>query len=272
MSIEKDYVLGTHDAEITRLGLQHRVWRPRATDAWRRGGFTAGNTLIDLGCGPGFATLDLAEIVGVRGRVIGVDRSRRFLDVLETVARDRGLSHIETLEMDLDERDLPKVDADGIWSRWVYAFVREPRRLLERAARALRPGGTMVMHEYVDYRAWRVAPRRAEFEEFVTEVIDSWHANGGEPDIGLDLPRWLEELGFEIRALTPIGEIARPGDFLWQWPRAFVETGIARLVELGRIPESRAREMVRAFEETEATPHAFLLTPTVIEIIAVRRS
>jgi hypothetical protein len=85
------------------------------------------------------------------------------------------------------------------------------------------------------------------------------------------LPRWLEELGFEIRALTPISEIARPTDFLWQWPRAFVETGIARLVELGRIPQSRASEMIRAFQETEATPHAFQVTPTVIEIVAVRR-
>ena len=271
MSIEKDYVLGTHDAEIARLGLQHRVWRPRATDAWRRGGFTAGNTLIDLGCGPGFAALDLAEIVGVSGRVLAVDRSRRFLDALEAVARERRLSHLETLEMDLDERDLPDVQADGIWSRWVYAFVREPRQMLERAARALRPGGTMVMHEYIDYRAWRVAPRRAEFEEFVTEVMASWRASGGEPDIGLDLPRWLEELGFEIRALTPITEIARPTDFLWQWPRAFIETGIARLVELARISESRAREMTRAFDETESTPHAFQMTPTVIEIIAIRR-
>ncbi len=271
MSIEKDYVLGTHDAEIERLGLQHRVWRPRASDAWRRSGFTTGNTLIDLGCGPGFAALDLAEIVGAGGRVLGVDRSRRFLDVLENTARQRGISHLETLEMDLDERDLPDVAADGIWSRWVYAFVRDPRALLERAARALKPGGTMVMHEYVDYRAWRLAPRREAFEEFVTEVIASWRANGGEPDIGLDLPRWLGELGFEIRTLTPISEIARPKDYLWQWPRAFVDTGIARLVELGRIPESRANEMTRAFDETEAAPHAFQVTPTVIEIIAVRR-
>lgn len=271
MSIEKDYVLGTHDAEIARLGLQHRVWRPRATDAWRRGGFTAGSTLIDLGCGPGFATLDLAEIVGSSGRVLGVDRSRRFLDALDMAARQRGISHLVTLEMDLDERDLPDIEADGIWSRWVYAFVRDPRRLLERAARALKPGGTMVMHEYVDYRAWRLAPRRYEFEEFVTEVIASWRANGGEPDIGLELPRWLGEMGFEIRTLTPISEIARPSDYLWQWPRAFVDTGIARLVELGRISESRAQEMTRAFDDTEAAPHAFQVTPTVIEIIAVRR-
>ena len=38
MSEERDYLLGTHDAEVQRLGLQHRVWRPRVLDAWRRAG------------------------------------------------------------------------------------------------------------------------------------------------------------------------------------------------------------------------------------------
>src|SRR2546428_12890176 len=84
---ERDYVLGTHDDEVARLGLQHRVWRPRALDAWRRAGFTAGQTLLDLGCGPGHATIDLAEIAGPTGRVIAIDRSKRFLDTLETTRR-----------------------------------------------------------------------------------------------------------------------------------------------------------------------------------------
>src|SRR5258708_21651917 len=61
---ERDYVLGTHDDEVARLGLQHRVWRARALDAWRRPGFTVGQTLLDIGCGPGLASADLAEIVG----------------------------------------------------------------------------------------------------------------------------------------------------------------------------------------------------------------
>ncbi len=107
MALEKDYVLGTHDEEIARLGLQHAVWRSRATGAWRRAGFTRGQTLMDLGCGRGYATFDLADIVGRDGRVIGIDRSRRFLDVLEAAARARGLAHIETLELDLATAEVP---------------------------------------------------------------------------------------------------------------------------------------------------------------------
>src|SRR5439155_25174453 len=84
MSQEHDYVLGTHDDEVARLGLQHRVWRPRSLDAWRRAGFTVGQTLLDIGCGPGWASADMAEIVGESGRVVAVDRSRRFLEVVES--------------------------------------------------------------------------------------------------------------------------------------------------------------------------------------------
>jgi len=268
---EKDYILGTHDAELERLGLQHRVWRPRTTDTWRRAGFTTGQSLIDVGCGPGYAALDLAEIVGPTGHVLGIDRSRRYLDALESWARTRGLENVKALELDLDESFPSDVRADGAWSRWVYAFVREPQRLLGRVAAALKPGGVMAMYEYADYRTWRVSPRRTEFEAFVSEVVASWHASGGEPDVGFDLPRWLEALEFDLIEVRPIVEVARPGDFLWEWPRAFVEVGLERLISLGRVDAERAAAMRRSWIETEATPGAFLFTPTVIEIIARKR-
>ena len=270
MSQDRDYVLGTHDEEIERLGLQHSVWRPRAADAWRRAGFTAGQTLLDVGCGPGYATLDLAGIVGPGGRVVGIDRSRRFLDAAAAAASARGIGHVEWIEQDLDEHDLPSLGAHGAWSRWVYAFVRDPKRLLERVAAALRPGGTMVLYEYVDYRAWRLSPRRPEFEAFVDEVMASWREHGGEPDIALELPRWLGELGFTVRELRPLVYAAGPADFVWQWARAFVDVGLRRLVELGRIDAARGEAIVNAFRSSQATPGAFLVTPTVLEIIAVK--
>src|SRR4051812_15986075 len=67
---DRDYVLGTHDEEVERLGLQHSVWRAKALDGWRRAGIGAGMTVLDVGAGPGFAATDLAEIVGAEGRVI----------------------------------------------------------------------------------------------------------------------------------------------------------------------------------------------------------
>lgn len=272
MKTDKDYVLGTHDEEITRLGLQHRIWLPRASDLWRRAGFRAGKTLVDLGCGPGWATVDLAGIAGPTGRAIGVDRSRRFLDAAEARAQALGLSNAEFHEVDLDTQPLPVTGADGIWTRWVYSFVREPRAVLARAAATLKPGGVMAILEYVDYRTWRLSPRRTEFEEFVREVMASWIENGGEPDIGMVLPQWLDELGFEVRELRPVIEAVRPHDFLFEWPAAFVGVGLQRLVDLGRVSAAQADAVRRAFRESQATPGAFQTTPAVLEIIAVKRA
>ncbi len=271
MTNEKDYVLGTHDAEVERLGLQHSVWRPRASLAWRRGGFTRGQTLIDVGCGPGYAAVDLAGIVGPEGRVLALDRSRRFLDVVEHAAKTRGLPQIEAIECDLDETRWADAVADGAWSRWVYAFVRDPRAVLSRVAQRLRPGGVMVLHEYVDYRAWRLSPRSSDFEDFVSEVILSWRESGGEPDIALELPRWLKELDFDVVGLEAISEVARPADFMWQWPKAFFTVGLERLVELGRVEAARAQAMRAAFDGAEHTPGTFMITPTVLEIVARKR-
>ena len=215
--------------------------------------------------------MDLAGLVGPAGQVIAIDRSRRFLDSLKVSAAARRLENIQAHELDLDEGPLPFEHAHGAWSRWVYAFVRKPREVLARVAGALRAGGALALHEYVDYRAWRLSPRSEVFEEFVAQVMASWRDNGGEPDIGLELPGWLRELGFEILELRAISEIARPRDYLWQWPRAFVETGVARLVELGRISETRAADIRDAFARTEATPGAFQVTPTVLEIVAKKR-
>ncbi|MEW5701303.1 MAG: methyltransferase domain-containing protein [Candidatus Zixiibacteriota bacterium] len=271
MSHERDYVLGTHDEEVDRLGLQHRVWRPRASAAWRKAGFTVGQTLLDLGCGPGYASVDLAEIVGPEGRIIAIDRSRRFLDVLEATRRQRGLDQITTLELDLDLANLPEAGADGAWSRWVFSFVKHPRALLERVAGSLKPRGVLAMHEYFAYATWEILPKATEFEEFVRVVMDTWRDEGGEADIGLDLPIWLGELGFEIRSLESIIEIVRPTDFVWQWPKAFVEVGLKRLVDLGRMTQQRATEILTAFQSREASPHALMITPAVLEIIAVLR-
>src|SRR5438067_4591315 len=126
-----EYVLGTGDAEIERLRLQHTVWRADAALAWRTARFGPGQTLLDVGCGPGHATFDLADIVGPTGQVIGLDQSRRFLDYLERTSRARGHGNIRAIQSDLDTFDLAGIQANGAWLRWILAFVRQPKRLLE---------------------------------------------------------------------------------------------------------------------------------------------
>jgi SAM-dependent methyltransferase len=271
-----DYVLGTHDQELARLGLQHRVWRSRALDAWRRAGFTAGQTLLDVGSGPGYAALDLAEIVGPGGRVVALERSARFLDALRGAALRNGLTNITPRQIDLESDPLPAAGADGArgahgaWVRWVFAFLSRPRDLVARIGAALRPGGTLVIHEYFDYRTWSFARQSPLFEEFVQTVMRSWRATGGEPDIGRPLVAWLEESGFRIDSLRPYVDVITPDEFMFQWPKAFVEVGTQRLADLGELTEERAEAIRREFAAQAAAPHARMITPAVLEIVARR--
>src|SRR4030081_2207761 len=163
---DADYVLGTHDEEVARLGLQHRVWRPLAADCWRRAGITIGSRVIDVGAGPGYATVDLAEIVGPTGEVLAVERSARFLEVNKQTCAARGLLQVRFRQADLMEESLGRLDFDYTWCRWVASFVSSPGKLIDNIAGALRPGGLAIFHEYSHYETFCLAPRRPAMDGF----------------------------------------------------------------------------------------------------------
>src|SRR4029077_12643028 len=127
---EKDYVLGTHDEELLRLGLQHRVWRPVVLDCWQRAGITTRKRVLDLGAGPGYAALDLAEIVGPSGEVVALERSDKFVAAMRESFGRRGLNNAKIYERDLMTGDLPKGNYDFSWCRWVLSFVSDQALLI----------------------------------------------------------------------------------------------------------------------------------------------
>src|SRR5213592_1014975 len=94
LTMDRDYVLGTHNEELARLGLQHRVWRPVVLDCWQKAGITVGKRILDLGAGPGYATVDLAEIVGPSGEVVALERSGNFVNAMRESIRRRGLTNV----------------------------------------------------------------------------------------------------------------------------------------------------------------------------------
>jgi SAM-dependent methyltransferase len=267
-----EYLLGTHDEEVARLGVQHRVWRPRVQEAWRRAGIGAGDAVLDVGAGPGFAACDLADVVGPAGRVVALERSSRFLHALRDQAQRRGLPQIATHQVDLDDADWPSLQVDHAWCRWVLAFVERPQDVLARIAARVRPGGTCVIFEYGDYASWRLMPPSAAFQRFVTTVMRAWRDDRGEPDIGLALPSALHAAGFDVVSVRPIVDVLTPADALWAWPAEFVRVGVGRLVAIGRLDEREGREIVDDFSARAARSTSRMLTPLVLEIIATRRS
>jgi hypothetical protein len=113
-----------------------------------------------------------------------------------------------------------------------------------------------------------MAPRLPEQELFVEQVMSSWRADGGEPDVGLALPEYLVEAGFELEVTRLHVEVIAPGDPLWQWPRSYLQVGARRLVELGLMTAPQADDLARALDKVERLAHARMVTPLVIEVIA----
>lgn len=265
---ERDYVLGTDDVEIARLGVQHDVWTPRMLECWDRAGIDDGMRVLDVGCGPGYATLDLGQRVGPTGEVVGVERSQRFVTYGQQRCLARGTDHVHFVQQDVLE-PLPD-DFEASWCRWVASFVRSPDQLVANIAAALRPGGVAMFHEYANYATWRMAPRRPLLEEFVGHVMASWRDAGGEPDVALQLPALLEKHGFRITHLEPIVWVLSPQQPQWRWLASYLESGPERLQQLGRVDAGWIERLHAELREAEAQPGQRMMTPMVLEIIAER--
>lgn len=270
MAEERNYYLGTHDKEVYRLGVQHRVWRPFMLDAWRRAGVTTGARVIDAGAGPGYASIDLAEIVEAEGRVFALERSERFLDVLKAAAAARGISAIEPFLMDLVADDLPVTDVDAVWIRWVFAFVSDPDHVLKKLAAALRPGGVLIAHEYVDWGGMNWTPRNEVLSGFVEVALKEWRASGGEPDIAAALLPRLSAAGLRLLEARPIIFAAKPDNYVWRWPATFIPEHAKALAARGAVTLAWAEDVAAAFAAAEANPDTVMTTPLVMEIIAER--
>ena len=271
MPIERDYFLGTHDEEIARLGLQHRVWRPTVLECWRRAGIGTASRVLDVGAGPGYAAADLAEIVGPEGQIVAVERSRRFVEAGRAMLAQHGFDNVRYHELDLMADPLPAGGFDASWCRWVACFVSSPALLLDKIAAAIRPGGVAIFHEYIQYDSLRISTVGQRMQEFVRQVEQGWRAAGGEPNIAPAVVALLQERGFSIRDAIPRVFCVRPGDAMWQWPASFIDIHLRHQLELARIEQAWADAVRSEFADAEQKSATLLITPMVLEIVAEKR-
>ena len=266
-----DYLLGSEDDEVSRLAFQHSVWTESTAALWDRAGFGYGETLLDVGCGPGFTSVDLAYRVGPEGRVVAVDASERFLAYLQARARSLRLHNIDIRRSDVHEIDLAPESLDGAFARWVLCFVHDPDEVVRRISAALRPGGAFAVNDYFNYRAFTFAPRSPALDRVVEAVQESWRRTGGDLDIQERVPAMMERCGLEIREIRPVTRIARPGTPLWHWPRTFFDNFLPTLEEMGLIDRAERRAFDDEWRARSDDPSSFLWVPPMVDIIGVRR-
>jgi SAM-dependent methyltransferase len=271
---EREYVLGTGGDELARLALQHRLWSDAAHQAWQRAEIRPGQRVLDVGCGPGYAAFDLAQLVTPAGGVLGVDESTAFVDHANAQAKLRGLSQLRARAGDVQQLAgalAGEAPFDLAYARWVLCFVREPEAVVRGVAAALRAGGRFVIHDYFNYGAMTTSPRRRSHDLAVAATMKSWRANGGDPDVMGRVPAMLTAHGFRIEHVLPHNRIARGSDAMFAWPDTWWRTFAPKLVGMGLLAAADCAQLIADLAAIRDSETDFVQCPVVYEVVAQKR-
>jgi ubiquinone/menaquinone biosynthesis C-methylase UbiE len=273
MAQQTPYVLGTGEDELQRLSLQHRLWSDALVAACKRAGLRIGHRVLDVGCGPGFAAFDFAQLVTDRGAVVAVDESQPFLDYLAEQARVRNLPQLRAVVGDVQRLDeaVTQSGFDLAYARWVLCFVPDPEAVVRGIAQKLRAGGKLVVHDYFNYTSMTLAPRSVYHDRAVAATAESWRARGGDPDIVGRLPAMLAAHGFEIDSIEVHQRIARGTDTMFGWLDTWWHTFVPKLVAMGRLAQADADGLLHELAAMRGDGLRFAQCPTVYEIVATKR-
>lgn len=268
---EDDYHLGTSDEELDRLGFQHQVWQEDTDRLRTLAGFGPGQTLLDLGSGPGFLTLELARLVGRTGQVHAVEAARKFVDHLRIRLGAERSENVTVHQADVHHLPIEDSTVDGSFARWLLCFVSDPQRVCDEVARVTRPGGVFIAWDYFNYHSVGIFPNREAFRPLFNAYHQSAIVNDGSYDIAQELPRMLINSGFEIEHLVPINRVARPGSNIWSWVAQFTSGYLPKLVEAELLTSDEADKLKVAWREAEADPATFFFPPPMLGIVARKR-
>ncbi len=103
-----------------------------------------GETVLELGAGPGETGFLAAARVGAGGRLISTDLGQGMVDAARRGAEERGLANVECRVMDAHRLDLEDSSVDGVLSRFGLMLMEDPAQVLREARRVLRPGGRVA--------------------------------------------------------------------------------------------------------------------------------
>ena len=196
----------------------------------------AGMTILDVGCGPGSVTLDLAEAVAPEGSVTGVDTAVEVIERARAAAAERG---DERTTFDVaDVHALPFGDGmfDVVHAHQVLQHVEDPVAALREMSRVCRPGGLIAVRD-VDYGATTWSPESEALRRWLELYRAVARANGGEPDAGRHLVAWVREAGLvDITDSASAWTYARAEERNWladSWATRVRESLRPQAVELG---------------------------------------
>ena len=215
-----------------------------------------GIDLVDVGCGPGTITVDLAQRVAP-GRVVGIDSAADVIDAARAAADEAGVA-VELAVGDVYGLDLPDGGFDIVHAHQVLQHVGDPVRALHEMRRVCRPGGVVAARDSI-YRAFTWYPEVAGLERWLEVYCSVAEANGGEPDAGSHLRAWCLEAGFSsVEASATAWCFAADEDRAWWgglWADRVTKTSLAdRAIELGLSDSAELEELGEAWRTWATAP------------------
>lgn len=251
-------VIASHSARTAQTSAAHLLPHLRP-----------GMSLLDLGCGPGTITLDLARAVAP-GRVVGIENTPSPLIAARANAVERGDGTTEFVEGDAYDLPFPDDSFDVAHAHQVLQHLTDPVAALRELRRVTRPGGLLAVRD-ADYAAFAWHPASEPLDRWLTTYRAIARGNGAEPDAGRHLRGWAHAAGLtDIEVTTSCWTYATPESTRWwggsQADRVGGQAFRAQAAELG-VGSDEVDAMVAGWRAWGEHPDAWFMVPST-EIVA----
>lgn len=253
------YTHGHHESV-----LRSHTWRTVANSAaYLRDHLVPGTDVLDVGCGPGTITVEMAGLVAP-GRVVGLDASAEVV----AAASDADTSGAVEFRTG-DATALPFDDDDFgvVHAHQLLQHVADPVSVLREMARVTRPGGVVAARDS-DYAGMFWHPRLPGLDEWLELYRTLARGNGGEPDAGRRLLSWALEAGFDAADVTATASVwcfATPEDRAWWgglWADRVTSSAFAeQAVDRGLATTAGLERLAAAWREWAGQDDGWFLVP-----------
>jgi 2-polyprenyl-3-methyl-5-hydroxy-6-metoxy-1,4-benzoquinol methylase len=193
-----------------RLRVLARVMRPTTLNLFDRVEIKSGMACLDVGCGGGDVTFELADLVGPKGRVVGWDIDETKLELARREAEERQQGNVEFRLLDISESDgVPEFDV--VYARFLLTHLVDPAGALAKMLRVVQPNGLVILED-IDFTGYFCHPYSAAFWRYIELYTQTARRRGGDPNIGQRLPGMLVEAGIERVKINVVQRAALDGE------------------------------------------------------------
>ncbi len=173
-----------------------------------------GDELLDVGCGPGTISADIAEFVAP-GRVTGIDLADEVITIARETNAPRGLDNLHFAVDDVYGLSFADASFDVVFAHQVLQHLGDPVSALREMGRVLRPGGLLAVRD-ADFEAFVWYPEDDRLTRWLELYHEVTHRNNAEADAGRHLVAWVRDAGFSsVEASSSNWTFHTPAERAW---------------------------------------------------------